>query len=114
MLRMELADYVRWAAAAARGGRTLAEFCREAMNEKAKRENGERGVAPVQNRPQDGPVSAPVRTVSAAGVGRLDGVSSGEFVSDRERARMLAARDGRCTADTTRGSRCKLCGQVHR
>lgn len=35
-------------------------------------------------------------------------------VEERERARVLAVQNGRCTADVPQGVRCKLCGAVHK
>lgn len=32
----------------------------------------------------------------------------------RQQARNLALRDGKCSADVARGTKCKLCGKVHR
>lgn len=109
-----LEDVVRAKALAARAGMSFSAWLREAMFEKAKRDQGERPQAAEANRPRPaGSVPAvPVRAMESAGVGRLGEVSSAEF--ERERARMLAVRTGRCTADTARGSRCKLCGEIHR
>ena len=50
--------------------------------------------------------------------GREGTVDSGresrlQFESLREQARDMAVREGRCTADVARGTRCKLCGKVH-
>lgn len=111
---MPLADFVRYAAMAAREGESFNAWVGQAMFEKAKREQGEKRVADVQNVPKAATTPGrQVRVETTAGVGRLGEVSSESFEANRERARLMAERSGRCTADVARGSRCKLCGQVH-
>lgn len=114
LLRMSLADFVRFSELAGLSGRSFAAWCREALLEKAKRECGERGVSVSgQNRVRV-PLT-PGRVVRepgvSGGVGRL--VSSAEADGLRLRARDLAQRSGKCTADVERGVRCRLCGMMH-
>jgi hypothetical protein len=52
-----------------------------------------------------------VESVPEVGKGRLPGLDS--YAQVREAARDLAQREGRCTADVARGTRCKLCSKVH-
>jgi hypothetical protein len=116
-LRMPLGDFVRFAALAERAGVSFNHWVLEAMIEKAKRENGERGiVVSDQNRVRI-PLT-PGRVVreegeASSGVGRVGAVSSADLELQRRRARDLAQRSGKCTADVERGVRCRLCGKMH-
>lgn len=112
-LRMPLADFVRFAALAARDGVSFNEWVVGALMERAKRVNGEKAVAPVQNKPSQGMTPARQVRVTTAGVGRLGTLESEEIERQRQAARDLAQRSGKCTADVERGVRCRLCGKMH-
>jgi hypothetical protein len=114
-LRVPLEDFVRCAALAAREGVSFNSWVCGAMMERAKREQVVRASV-VENVPRV--PSTPERVVRegavvSAGVGRLGTVSSADLELQRVRARDLAQRSGKCTADVERGVRCRLCGKMH-
>lgn len=118
-LRMPLADFVRFAALAARQGESFNAWVLEAMMEKAKRMSGERGISVSdQNRTRipltpGRQVRLEPEALASSGTGRVGAVSSADLELQRRRARDLAQRSGQCTADVERGVRCRLCGKMH-
>lgn len=109
-----LKDVIRWKADAKRQGKTFSAWVRECLNAGGKRLNGEKGVAGQQNKPRIATTPVPeVRTMTEVGTGRLGTVSSSQVEVERQRARELAQRTGKCTADVERGVRCRLCGKLH-
>jgi hypothetical protein len=100
---------------AKRRGLSFADWLRVCLTEQAGRQPVVFAL-PVKEQPAPKPEPAPVTParipVAHVGGGRIEGVSS--FTQAREAARDLAQRSGKCTADVARGTRCKLCGEVHK
>lgn len=112
LTRAEPGQIIRWKADAARAGETnFSAYVRQALDERGKR-------VPVREPEKPaGAVEAvervAVRTVAAPSGVRVGAVQSSDVEQQRQRARELAQKDGRCTADTTKGVRCRLCGKIH-
>lgn len=123
LLRMTPQELVRWKADAARRDLSLAEWIRMCLNDGAGRDPevayqriSESKRKPERGIPEKEPVilAPPARTEEAiVGRGRFRALDSLAVEAERERARELALKQGRCTADVASGTRCKLCGRVH-
>lgn len=109
LFRMSQADYVRWRADAYRQGKKLSEWMRECLNAGGGRIQPARAEPAVKERPTE-PLREPGEPVA---VGRLGTVQSSSFETERQRARELAQENGKCTADVTKGVRCRLCSKYH-
>ena len=106
---MPSADHARFAYMAKEQGLSFASWTRMALYEKARRFHGEKsGLLTPHAAPRPG-TSRQVR-IEGAAEGR---VSSADYAVERERARKLAMEQRACTADTSFGTRCKLCGRFH-
>ena len=87
LLRLPEADFIAYAAAAARSRKSTAAFMRECLAVGARQvAGGEKAVAEVQNRPRP-PAMQPQRQVRVAA--------------------------GECSAQVGHGLRCRVCGKVH-
>lgn len=109
LLQMTDAEDLAWRAAAARQGLTFAGYIRLCLTTQGAR------PLPVHQPPVarvEGSVSAG-RAEPQVAKGRVATVDSSEFRRVREEAREMALRDGKCTADVSKGMRCKLCGKIH-
>lgn len=111
IFRAPLADVVRWKADAVRAGMSFSGWVRFCLDVGGKRLGEPGGNKPKQATTPERAVRE--EAVVSAGVGRLGTVSSSEVGRERERARELARRSGKCTADVERGVRCRLCGMKH-
>jgi len=107
LTRARVEDIKRWQADAELRGITFSAWVRLALDEAPRRfppnPRREPSVAGPRGREKDAVVDA----------GRETAVPSGRFEHLREQARTMAVREGKCTADVSRGTRCKLCGEVH-
>lgn len=104
-------DIVRWKREAKARGMRFGVWVRMALDEQAMRGD-----------PRGNPVARTPEVVGSVGGGRVEEVratvagpvrSLDSFERGRELARELAQKDGRCTADVTKGVRCRLCGKIH-
>jgi hypothetical protein len=117
-------DAIRWRADAARANMNYSEWIRFCLNRMSGRDLDAvlRKPAP-KARVSEAPVEAarePEAASDAVGLGRTSQATSlplesrpTGFVRMQEQARDLAQKNGRCSADVSRGARCKLCGKIH-
>jgi hypothetical protein len=116
------ADDIRWRADAERAGMTYSEWIRHCLNYGGGRKAHVKPVTPAR-KPEviEGPKGREEEVTVAVPAGREPAPSqlpprtleSGGFMRLRETARDLAEKNGKCTADVARGTRCKLCGKIH-
>lgn len=94
VFRADPEDYERWKRDARNKGMSFGEHVRQLLNHA--------GVTAVREPPSSVAVPPQARLPSApVGAARVS-------------ARDMAVRGGKCSADVAFGSRCKLCGEVHR
>jgi hypothetical protein len=104
-------DIRRWKREAKARGMRYGVWVRLALDEACKR--GDPRANPVARAPEvvgvvGGGRTEETRVAVAGPVRSLDSYERG-----RDVARELAQKEGRCTADVTKGVRCRLCGKTH-
>lgn len=109
IFRCSETDLLRWKADAERAGMSMGAWIRHCLN----KVGGRIPIAKVEVAEREQVEQPRQREAVEVGMGRVGAVQSSDVEQERQRARALAQRHGRCTADVTRGVRCRLCGKMH-
>lgn len=117
LVQVDQGTHDAWKSRAFSEGRSMSELARDLI-ERAVFTEGDHDAVAVESRlgvsrvaPSASAVPAAVQTVP---VEKNPGPRSWSLPSEREAAAYLALRDGKCSADVAQGTKCKLCGEVHK